>query len=108
MQEFPIPVSPVSYSGKVVKSCTVADLRLMETCYPALLRMPRHAHEDAYFSTILQGVYTETAEQINRVCAPASVVFHPANEAHTVEFHQANVRIFRVVVGPRWRERVLP
>jgi AraC family transcriptional regulator len=86
----------------------VADLKLVETSYPAALRMSRHTHEDAYFSTTLQGGYSETAERTARVCAPASVVFHPANEAHTVEFRNTKVRIFRVVIGPRWRERVRP
>ena len=86
MEENTIPASPASYSGRVLKSCTVADFTLVETCYPAALRMPRHAHEDAYFSTTLQGGYAETAERMSRICVPASVVFHPVDEAHSVEF----------------------
>jgi AraC family transcriptional regulator len=108
MEENTTPASPTSYSGKMLNSCTVADLKLMETCYPASLRMPRHTHEDAYFSMTLRGGYSEMAERTSRVCAPASVVFHPAEEAHAVEFHDTKVRIFRVVVGPRWSERVRP
>jgi len=67
--------------------------------------MPRHLHEPAYFSLVLKGAYTETTGNTARTCVPSTMVFHPPHEAHAVDFHNADVRIFRVAVDPSWLDR---
>lgn len=79
---------------------------LAETAYPARLKMPRHGHELAYFTLVLQGGYNESVGRTTRSCAPATLVFHPPDEEHAVEFHQHQVRIFRLETKPHWLERV--
>jgi AraC family transcriptional regulator len=86
-------------------SCAGAGLTLSESIYPAGLKMSSHLHEPAYFSLVLKGAYTETFGEGARTCVPSTMIFHPPNEKHAVDFHNAEVRIFRVEVEPRWLER---
>lgn len=91
---------------KIISRSSVAGLSLIETLYPASLAMPRHAHENAYFSFVLKGAYTECVGQSTQVCNASNLVFHPPDEAHSVQFHSANVRIFRVELDSAWLERI--
>lgn len=79
---------------------------LAETVYPAQWKMPRHEHEAAYFSLVLQGGYDESYGANTRSCQPTSLVFHPPGEDHAVVFHQERVRIFRVQVKAPFLARV--
>jgi len=54
---------------------------------------------------VLKGAYTETFGKGVRTCGPSTMIFHPPNEKHAVDFHDAEVRIFRVEVESRWLER---
>ena len=83
-----------------------AGLLLSESSYPARLRQPRHRHEPASFSLVLAGGYSETVGQKTFVCRPATVVFRPPDETHSVAFADAPVRIFRLDVPARWLERL--
>src|SRR5207237_1496680 len=75
-----------------------AGLTLSESVYPAGLKMCTHLHEPAYFSLVLKGAYTETFGKGVRTCGPSTMIFHPPNEKHAVDFHEADVRIFSVSV----------
>ena len=86
-------------------TCDGAEFTLSESIYPAGLRMPSHEHEPAYFSFLLRGGYTEICKKGTRTCKPSSIVFHPPGERHAVDFHDAEVRIFRMEVKSRWLER---
>jgi AraC family transcriptional regulator len=97
---------PGAHTGKIVSSYAVAGLGLTEAAYPASLAMPRHTHEHAYFSLVLQGEYTECVGQKTRVCSASTVMFHPPDASHSVQFHAASVRIFRVEISPAWLERI--
>jgi AraC family transcriptional regulator len=77
-----------------------------ESIYPAGLRMPSHDHEPAYLSFLMKGVYTETSYKGARTCKPSTLVFHPQGHRHAVEFHNTDVRIFRVEIKSHWLERM--
>ena len=79
---------------------------LTETTYPAGLRMPLHDHEPAYLSFLMKGAYTETFHKGTRTCKPSTLVFHPPGDRHAVDFHNAEVRIFRVEIKSHWVERM--
>lgn len=79
---------------------------LTESTYPAGLRMPLHDHEPAYLSFLMRGTYTETFHKGTRTCKPSTLVFHPPGDRHAVDFHNAEVRIFRVEIKSRWLERM--
>ncbi len=95
-----------SFAGKKLQHRELPGFALGETVYPAGLRMPRHSHEPAYITLVLQGGYDEAVGQTTRNCAPATLVFHPAGEAHAIAFQQAPVRIFRLEAKPQWLAQV--
>jgi AraC family transcriptional regulator len=74
--------------------------------YPPSSRMPRHTHDLAHISIVLQGAYTERYGQKDRAAEPSTLVLHPPDEDHLVTFHQTGARIFSLHVKPRWLERV--
>ena len=90
----------------VARQRELANFTLFENVYVPGLKMPRHVHEAAAFCIVLQGAYTEQHDFKTRTCQPSSVIFHPPDEAHAVQFHQASVRIFRLEAKPHWLARV--
>lgn len=82
------------------------EFMLTESVYPAGLRMPIHDHEPAYLSVLLKGAYTETSHKGTRTCKPSTVVFHPPGDRHAVDFHNTEVRTFRVELKSGWLERM--
>jgi AraC family transcriptional regulator len=77
-----------------------------ESIYPAGLRMPSHDHEPAYLSFLMKGAYTETSYKGTQTCKPSTLVFHPQDHRHAVEFHNTDVFIFRVELKSYWLERM--
>jgi AraC family transcriptional regulator len=96
-------IAPNFYGTRA--SCEGAGFTLSESIYPANFKMPSHEHGPAYFSLLLKGTYTETCRKSTRTCKPSTMVFHPPHERHAVDFHDAEVRIFRVEVKSRWLDR---
>lgn len=94
------------FAGQTLQTRDLPGYSLAETVYPAAWKMPRHEHEAAYFSLVLQGGYDESYGAKTRSCQPASLVFHPPGENHAVVFHQERVRIFRVQVKPSLLTRI--
>jgi hypothetical protein len=76
-------------------------LLLTESFYAPRLRQPRHEHEPASFSLVLEGGYSETVGPDTFDCRPSTVVFRPPAAAHAVAFADAPVRIFRLDVRAR-------
>ncbi|HEX8097435.1 MAG TPA: AraC family transcriptional regulator [Pyrinomonadaceae bacterium] len=90
-----------------IKRCEVGGFTLTESVYPAGLSMPRHAHEPASFSLVVGGAYTEVyGKKRTRACASSTLVFHPADEAHSVAFHGAETRILNVALSARLADYV--
>lgn len=81
----------------------LAGLVLSESHYPAGLSQPRHAHEPASFSLVLRGGYDERiGRRHNFNCQPATLVFRPPDETHSVAFADSPVTIFRLDLSARW------
>lgn len=90
----------------VLRRREVPGLSLTESVYPAGLRMPRHAHEPAYFSLVLEGGYTEVIGRRELSGTPPTLIAHPPAETHSVAFHDREVRIFRVEMKAAMLERL--
>jgi AraC family transcriptional regulator len=95
-----------TFYGERLGSREVAGFLLTDYVYPPGFRIPRHSHERAYFSLVLEGAYTETYGRHSRECRASTVVFHPAGETHAEQIHGARGRTFSVELAPRWVERV--
>ena len=80
-----------------------ADLTCALTEYPPSHRLPRHAHEQPFFSLLLCGSFRERLDGGRmRDCLPTSVVFYAEHEAHSEAFGAHGGRAFNVELGPRW------
>lgn len=97
---------PKTLHGVRVQSGELAGFTLVETIYSPGFKMPHHSHELTHFSLVLQGGYTERYGRRSRAAEPSTLVIHPQNEDHSVNFDKAGARIFSVVVKPQWLERV--
>lgn len=87
-----------SMHGTVVRSTTLASFILTETAYQPHLKLPKHAHQTAYFCFVLQGTFTEVYGGGSRICRASSVVFHPPEEIHSDHFH-SRVRCFNLQIN---------
>lgn len=85
----------------------VADFRLVDSVYPAGMKMAAHGHDPAFFSFVLRGAYTERCgPKLSRTCVPSSLIFHPPDSSHAVEFHTEDVSIFRVELKQERLEQI--
>ena len=94
------------FCGTLSSSCEVGEFTLTEYLYPPELNISKHFHEQAYFSVVLDGCYTETVEHRTRTCDQMSVTFHPVGEVHADNFHRALSRIFSLELSRSWMKRV--
>lgn len=93
----------------ILRTREVDGLGLTESLYPAHLRQPRHLHVLASFSFVLTGNYVETNAGGRQTRQPSTLVFHPPQEFHAVEYKEKPVRILGVEIAPKrfssFRER---
>jgi AraC family transcriptional regulator len=89
-----------SFHGKVVKTMELAGLRLTEIRYDPNLRNPRHSHEDAYIGITLDGNSTQLCEDKVRSSKPWTVMYHPAGEIHSDQFHEGGARELNIEIAP--------
>jgi AraC family transcriptional regulator len=88
-------ISHRSPDGVTAKTCRINGLNLSDVAYPPSLRQPRHAHKFASFSFVMSGSYVEKFSPHSFSRKSSTVVFHPPEESHAVDF-ETNVRILSV------------
>jgi len=84
-----------SPDGAIAKTCRINGLNLSEVAYPPNLRQPRHAHKFASFSFVMSGSYVEKFNPHAFSRKSSTVVFHPPEESHAVNF-ETSVQILSV------------
>jgi len=82
----------------ILKLQEIAGFTLFETLYPPGLKQPRHTHTLASFSFVLAGNYVENHGRQKRTRQPSTIIFHPPQESHSVNFQSEQVRILSVQV----------
>jgi AraC family transcriptional regulator len=90
--------------GDILGTASVAGFTLLETVYAPSLNLPMHSHEQAYFCFVLGGNFTEVYGKHSRPCHPSTLIFHPAGETHSDQFHTTS-RCFNIQMNTRWLER---
>jgi AraC family transcriptional regulator len=95
-----------NFYGELQKRIEVAGISLTETVYPAHACLPLHAHESSYFCLVLKGAYEEIDARQRRLCRAATLVFHPAGEAHANRFGKEGGACFNLEFGALWGEKV--
>jgi AraC family transcriptional regulator len=96
---------PGQFYGNIVKSREVAGFRLAEGIATPGAQLPKHLHEGAYFTVVLQGACTERYGNQTRECHASTLTFHPPGEVHSVYFPSAT-RLFNVAVEPGLLDRL--
>lgn len=79
----------------LLKKYEINGLTISESMYPPRLRQPKHTHQRASFSFVVTGNYFETLGKQSATRQASTIIFHPPEESHAVEF-QDNVRILNV------------
>ena len=79
----------------ILKKHQINSYTLFESLYPSKLKHPRHTHTLASFSFVLAGSYTEICGRQISTRQPSTIVFHPPQEAHAVNY-ESDVRILKV------------
>lgn len=101
-----------SFHGKALRRMEFAGLRLTEITYGPNLRNPRHSHQDAYIGITLDGNSTQLCEDKVRSSKPWTVMYHPAGEVHSDQFHEGGAHELNIEIAPSrlegLRERALP
>lgn len=93
-------------AAKILQSQEVAGFVLTDTLYTPHLKLPKHAHERACFSFVLQGGFTESSGKKIRSCLQASVIYLPPSEVHEDEFHSTGARCLHIELNPELVERL--
>ncbi len=79
----------------IQKKLSINGFMLSEALYPPSLKQPRHTHSEASFSFVLAGNYIENYGRQEQTRQPSTIVFHPPQESHAVDF-QSGARILSV------------
>jgi AraC family transcriptional regulator len=99
-------LSAGQFHGDIVRSREIGGFLLTEDVYRPNLRIPRHSHELAYLSFVVDGSYTEHSKSKTRECTLGTAIFHPASETHSDSFQRAGGHIFSIELTPVWTQRL--
>lgn len=73
-----------TFAGTTQKMTRLGNVQLALTRCDAGLELPRHHHEHAFLSFLLDGEYSEGDKQQWRDCHENTVTWHPRNDQHAV------------------------
>ena len=89
---------PRTSAKHILEKRELAGFTFFECLYPSKLKQPRHTHALASFSFVLAGSYVENYGRHARTRRPSTIIFHPPQESHAVDFQSEVVRILSVEV----------
>lgn len=90
------------YAATILRKEEVDSFILTETVYAPNLKLPKHSHERACFSLVLQGSFDEHYGAQSRTCEPSTVVFIPPGEVHSDYFLKGGSRCFHFEIARDW------
>ena len=90
--------------GAVVRAVDAGALRVIETRYPAHLRLESHVHRRASLTCVLGGGFEETIRNQAFECSPHTFLFKPAGERHANRYGPAGAHCLLIEIPePRAR-----
>lgn len=92
-------------AGKLLRDRGLPELRITEYQYPIGLLIPKHTHESAYITLVLEGNYSESIADVSDTCSPGMVRFLPAGERHTNHFI-TETRCLHIAVASQMLQRI--
>jgi AraC family transcriptional regulator len=97
---------PKRLYGESLKDRQVPGFNLSERTYSPFYKTPKHSHDHALFSLVIQGAYTGTYGVKTCLCEPSTLLFHPADGPHAEHFHNSGGRLFIIEIEPWWLDQV--
>jgi AraC family transcriptional regulator len=95
-----------SFYGRKQEGREVAGISFTEYAFPPNFHIPPHSHESTFFYLVLQGSFTEVFGKKTRIGTPSMLIFSPAGERHSDDWHDRGGRCFNIEFAPWWLERV--
>lgn len=91
-----------TFHGKALRRMESAGFRVTEIAYRPNLANPPHSHLDAYIGITLDGEATQTCGRLRRAATRWTVMYHPAGEVHSDQFHRWGARELNIEIAA-WR-----
>jgi AraC family transcriptional regulator len=91
--------------GTTARKAALSGLILSENHFRPGLRIPPHAHCNAYFDIVLNGTQVETSGKRLRRYNPTTVAFSPPDEYHSEQVGDAGLRCLTVEIAAAWLTR---
>lgn len=95
------------YLGEIIKRTELSGFRVLESKYRPHTRLPRHSHERARFSVLLQGGFTELFSKKSVDWKPFSFGFNISDEVHTGIAHRTGAHFVIIEVDEEWLQDAL-
>ena len=87
--------------GAVVRAVDAGALRVIETRYPAHLRLESHVHRRASLTCVLDGGFEETVRNRAFECGPHTFLFKPAGERHANRYGSSGAHCLLIEIPER-------
>jgi AraC family transcriptional regulator len=96
-----IKLPPGNFFGHTQKKIVVSGLTFAESVYEsrADLFIPMHAHDNAFFHLLVDGVCEVTSKQTTRTNGPWTFAFLPAGEPHSNRWRSQGGRVFHIDIS---------
>jgi AraC family transcriptional regulator len=92
-------LSPGKFFGQMQRRIEVGGLTFAESVYASEIYVPPHAHENAFFYLVVEGVCEEVYGGKIRTSGSSSLVSHPAGESHSNRWPGAGGRAFHIDIS---------
>lgn len=89
-----------SFSGTAVTAMPLPSARVVVTQHTPASLVPRHRHDSAFVTYVVQGTYVERVGREHRVCERGALVLHPRGEEHEDRFGESASTLVSAELDP--------
>jgi AraC family transcriptional regulator len=101
-----IKLPPGSFFGQTQSRRVLEGITVLESVYSHDLRIPPHAHAEAFFDLVLDGACSEVHDGQTTDRSRSACAFHPPGEVHSNSWHGPEPRCFHIAIAPALLNRV--
>ena len=94
------------FFGQIKRRYQCCNFTLTETLYTSRFDVPLHAHTQASFGCVLEGLVTEICESRVLHCEPLTYIYRPAGALHEDHVHDGRTRCFTLEISPPYLKRL--
>ena len=94
------------FIGTVRTSAELDDFWVKEMVADSIDAVGRHTHETAHLLYVLEGRYRTSAEGVETLCQPRTLIYVPPGTTHDDRFHDSRGRFLTVSMKPHAAARI--